>query len=658
MWVVCMLLCLLLSVGSFAQIQPDFSADELLYDALDDTFDEENINLDDDFFDDYNRMFKINYLSDNEILSIRFLSVFQKYAIINYRKEWGSVCSVNELLLIDGFSEEAIGKFKHLLDFSIYEKPRRYKFSDFFKYADFDFLLRVSANNAKLEEYATDDLAKKYLGDRHKLLFKFKYNLDEKLSMGLVLEKDAGEQLFMSIDDGFRIEHLSGYILWNSKLVSVLVGDYYAQFGQGLSMWNSLFFDGGIEAASMLRTQKSIKPKTGGDEVNYLRGLAVNLKLENLDVVMYVSTRAKDATLNYDETFDSWSFSGFSSSGYHRTFNELGKINAVGERFFGANAKLSLHKSILSANFNYVKYSVPYKPKQNFENICKYSGMDNISYSLSYLSVFDVSYMYGELSLNRDLNPALLMGWYVHANSFFNIDFLFRFIHDNYHAASFLNSYDSDNETSVSVRVALFPSKALSANASVEVMKNNWVTSNKPTVFPASSCKLRVKYVFSSSFFGYVDYSFEDKLSKLNVESLKLPKYALSNRHKYRLHLEYSPLDFLTLRSRLDYLFTDDESGCLVYHDVAFRFDKLFTVITRLTCFDTDSYSSRLYSYENDVLYNFSSPAYYGQGCSVFFLVNCKINRHLSVWAKLWFVKTFDRITDKLNATVQLRLSL
>ena len=84
---------------------------------------------------------------------------------------------------------------------------------------------------------------------------------------------------------------------------------------------------------------------------------------------MYVSSRAKDATLNYDETFDSWSFSGFSSSGYHRTFNELGKINAVGERFFGANAKLSLHKSILSANFNYVKYSVPYKPKQNFENI-------------------------------------------------------------------------------------------------------------------------------------------------------------------------------------------------------------------------------------------------------------------------------------------------
>jgi hypothetical protein len=40
--------------------------------------------------------------------------------------------------------------------------------------------------------------------------------------------------------------------------------------------------------------------------------------------------------------------------------------------------------------------------------------------------------------------------------------------------------------------------------------------------------------------------------------------------------------------------------------------------------FETDSYASRIYAFENDVLYAFSSPAYYGKGWGFYFIVNYK----------------------------------
>jgi hypothetical protein len=44
----------------------------------------------------------------------------------------------------------------------------------------------------------------------------------------------------------------------------------------------------------------------------------------------------------------------------------------------------------------------------------------------------------------------------------------------------------------------------------------------------------------------------------------------------------------------------------------------------RLTCFETGGYNSRIYTYENDVLYGYSIPPFYNKGCRYY--VNFRFN--------------------------------
>ena len=55
-------------------------------------------------------------------------------------------------------------------------------------------------------------------------------------------------------------------------------------------------------------------------------------------------------------------------------------------------------------------------------------------------------------------------------------------------------------------------------------------------------------------------------------------------------------------------------------------------VITlRYAFFDTDDYNSRVYSYENDMLYAFSIPAFYQQGTRLYVLLKYTLGKHFDL---------------------------
>ena len=74
----------------------------------------------------------------------------------------------------------------------------------------------------------------------------------------------------------------------------------------------------------------------------------------------------------------------------------------------------------------------------------------------------------------------------------------------------------------------------------------------------------------------------------------------------------------------------------------------------RLQYFETDGYNSRLYAYENDVLYSFSIPVFYGKGYRYYINVNYDLTRKLTIWARVSQYLYPQQITtgsglDKLN---------
>jgi len=119
----------------------------------------------------------------------------------------------------------------------------------------------------------------------------------------------------------------------------------------------------------------------------------------------------------------------------------------------------------------------------------------------------------------------------------------------------------------------------------------------------------------------------------------------------YRLNFAYQVTKEIELKSRVEFTrYTigngQNEEGLLIYQDI--RFKKLsfpLSLTLRYALFDTDSYNSRIYAYENDVLYAFSIPAFSGRGTRFYITTKYRIKRGIDLWLR--FAQTYytDRTT-------------
>jgi hypothetical protein len=77
------------------------------------------------------------------------------------------------------------------------------------------------------------------------------------------------------------------------------------------------------------------------------------------------------------------------------------------------------------------------------------------------------------------------------------------------------------------------------------------------------------------------------------------------------------------------------ESGFLTFMDLIFKpMMENYSGVLRLQYFETDSYDSRIYAYENDVLYSYSIPAFADKGFRYYLTVNYDLNKKISLWLR------------------------
>ena len=97
----------------------------------------------------------------------------------------------------------------------------------------------------------------------------------------------------------------------------------------------------------------------------------------------------------------------------------------------------------------------------------------------------------------------------------------------------------------------------------------------------------------------------------------------------------------VTLRQRLDALLFDkggplESNGFLAFFDVFYKpMLKPFSGNIRLQYFETDNFDSRIYAYENDVLYGFSIPAFSDKGFRYYTNINYDVSKKLSFWLRI-----------------------
>jgi hypothetical protein len=81
----------------------------------------------------------------------------------------------------------------------------------------------------------------------------------------------------------------------------------------------------------------------------------------------------------------------------------------------------------------------------------------------------------------------------------------------------------------------------------------------------------------------------------------------------------------------------------------------------RYCVFGTDDYDSRIYTWENDLLYSFSIPALYGRGSRFYFMVGWKVSKKAEIrfkYANLSDSGSSGNVNDIEEFRLQIRLAI
>jgi hypothetical protein len=128
-------------------------------------------------------------------------------------------------------------------------------------------------------------------------------------------------------------------------------------------------------------------------------------------------------------------------------------------------------------------------------------------------------------------------------------------------------------------------------------------------------------------------------------------------RQSLRVHGDYSFSRDLRLRARVEATRFEEPGapaawGVLLYQDVRYQPPvRGLRLDARLAFFDTDGFDTRVYAYENDLLYAFSVPAFFGRGQRAYLLARYEVVDGLILEAK-YAVSRFqgvDTIGSGLN---------
>jgi hypothetical protein len=257
--------------------------------------------------------------------------------------------------------------------------------------------------------------------------------------------------------------------------------------------------------------------------------------------------------------------------------------------------------------------------------------------------------LYGEASKQIDAGVALLQGLSFTPDPRLAFAMVYRNYQKNYvnnFNAAFGESSSSTNEKGLYIGMVATPFNKITLSAYADLFNYGWLKYGVDA--PSSGQEYSVQVVYNISRRGDFIFGFRQMINPLNyaLPSDKSNNIGESAREYYRFQFNYQAMPWLKLQSRVEFTQRgtpnlEKETGYLIYQGFQIRpIKKPWTVSFRYSLFDTDSYDTRLYAFEQDVPYSFSVPSFSGNGSRFYLLFNTNISRSLSLmlrFAQTWY---------------------
>lgn len=637
--------------GEIIQQRVEFISEQLQSENLDLTTVIEQLNY---YFD---HPINLNATNGEELEELNMLTGVQINDLLLHRKAFGKFISIYELQSLsywDLQTIELVLPFVRVddrldqLHITWKEALEQGKFEQFVRYQP---MIEPKAGYAKVSDSVQQASNNYYYGNGDRYYARFRYTYKTNISVGITAEKDAGEEFFKgSQKQGFDFYSAHAFFKGGKYIKSFALGDYQVQIGQGLNLWSSYAFGKTADLTTMKRTAVPIRAYTSVDESRFLRGAAADFGYRNWSLLIFASQKKLDGNASLDSTFDDLEFvSTIDLTGLHRTTGEISKKNGLTERILGTHVRYHFGAFQWGAAYVYQAYDKSYNKPIQLYNQFDFRGTSQQSLSSDYSYVFRNIHVFGEVSkvLRTDLD--VNKGWATMHAAMLSLDprFSMGILYRNYqkeyqtfYNAGFSEGSNTQNEEGTYAAIKWKLSSSWSVNGYVDVFRFPWLKYGVDA--PSNGSEILIQPVFKPSKTFELYGRFRQQIRQKNSRDTDGTVTELEDvvQRNYRINMSCVLSEFITLKSRLEFVSihrpsNQPEKGMLFSQDLIFKPKSApFDLSLRFALFDTDSYDTRIYTFESNALYAFAVPAYYYQGSRAYVLLRYSFLRSCDLWVK------------------------
>jgi hypothetical protein len=630
---------------------------------------EEFIDADDDFLstiEEWQNMIDqwlerplcINNEEADWLMDYKIISLYQLNKLKEYRLIYGNLLSAYELSFIDGWDFQTVRKVIPLITVATPINPRTFKKFNIKSFRH-SLVMKTAFNTQKSKGYqmgSTDENTltdPMYAGPPVRLALRYDLEYRDKLSLGIRMEKDPGEP-FLAPSGLNKVkiktpDLFSGYLQIKriGPVQSIILGDYRVSFGYGVNLTGGQSIKG---RSGMSGMANRIRPQTSVSEAGFFRGAAICLGSGRFSLTGFGSIQEVDGTSILTDSLSGKviSFSSIDASGLHRTISELNKRKSITEKVAGGFLvyRNNWLKTGIIAMYNH--YNARVEPGNGSYEKFDFRGTENLITGMSATIWMPKFQFFTEASVSRNKGLAMISGLQLtpvpgilisisHRN--FAVDY------QNWHGSGFISSGRNSNENGIQVMFRLEMPKKWLVEITSDMSSSEWASYDLDAFSRRREIKAMAEKAWPQKHSLAFSFRYLGETIVDPSNSIWIAHTGYISQYKLRVEARIEAMAAVRLKNRIECnLVQGLQPGWLIFQDLEFAPDRLNIKIWLRACFfDVPDYESRIYAYEHDVLYDFTSMMHYGKG------IRGVLMFRLSplVWMDLWLRLSTVYYTNK-----------
>lgn len=590
-------------------------------DALDNLLDDmDNDGEDSDLFDVIEDLLQnpidLNEADANDLQRLPGMDFAKANSIIEHRAKYGSYYSTNELYSVPDLNKELIQSILPLVkvDFpsELANKNHNEISEDSFRDKS-----KLIVRSRVVNDLQTRDafLNNRFTGSKLKSYNRVLYDYTNNFQLGLLTEKDPGEKSFTDFTS-FHFQTKDINIINN-----FVVGDYVLEYGQGLALWSPFGFSKGADAIYPVKKKaRYLRPYTSSLEYRFFRGASTRINLGNFNLTGFYSFNTFDATID--------SLTGeivsFGQTGYHRTTTEINRKGTVKSKLMGGVFEYTF---LNNNKMGIIFYKTSLDKKLIPKSLYDIEG-DNFSYLSSYYD-FNLSKInfFGEFSYDGN-SVASINGLQFSAGNNFIYTVSVRSYPRNYR--NFYGFGFSERNGKINNEIGVYSgikwkTKFALINIYYDIFQFPYKTSENSLSSNGNEFLLNISSRPFQKIETRIRYKYEDK----EITELINSNQNIVRRLKQIIRTEFLFDASRNLRLKWRFEFNHfyikeasvKEKGLLIFQDIRYMLKGNFSLYGRIIFFQTDSFNSAVYEFENDLFGVMPNIAMYGKGLRWYLLL-------------------------------------